>query len=172
VQCHHNTEIELTTYQEIQEIKQLEKRKGGYFYLKINAEIINQFERKRATRMICTIDKTVSYRCGLNHLGDGNFYVIVAGKYLDELNKKLGDKVDFRIEEDPDQLGVDIPEVLTVLLTQDAELNSIYEKLTDGKKRSLIYSFNKIKDIDKQVNKISEFLMKEETKLNMKKHST
>lgn len=56
-----------------QTIKQLENRKGGYFYLKIDSEIINQFSRKRATRMICTIETKVSYHCGLNHLGDGNF---------------------------------------------------------------------------------------------------
>ena len=48
--------------------------------------------------MICTIDEKISYRCGLNHLGDGNFYVIVAGKYLKELNKKLGEEVNYRID--------------------------------------------------------------------------
>jgi len=156
----------MISYQEKQEIKQLEKRKGGYFYLKIEANIINQFSRKRATRMICTIDTKVSYRCGLNHLGDGNFYVIIAGKYLKKLNKELGEEVDFKIEEDPDQLGVEVPEVLTVFLEQDLDSKVIYNKLTDGKKRSLIYSFNKIKDVDKQVKIIIDFLNKERLKMN------
>ncbi|SHJ23788.1 DUF1905 domain-containing protein [Aquimarina spongiae] len=157
----------MTSYQGKQEIKQLEKRKGGYFYLKIDSDIINQFNRKRATRMICTIDHIVSYRCGLNHLGDGNFYIIVAGKYLEKLNKELGEEVNFKIEEDPDQLGVEVPEVLTVFLEQDIDSKAIYNKLTDGKKRSLIYSFNKIKDIDKQVKIIMNFLDAE--RLKMKK---
>lgn len=148
-----------------QTIKQLEKRKGGYFYLKIDAKIINQYSKKRATRMICNIDEKVSYRCGLNHLGDGNFYVIVAGKYLKELNKELGEKVSYRIDEDPDQLGVEIPEVLIVLLEQDSDLKEVFDKLTDGKKRSLIYSFVKLKDIDKQVKKITNFLAEEQLKM-------
>ena len=155
----------MTSYEGTQTIKQLEKRKGGYYYLKLDSEIINQFTRKRATRMICTIDKKVSYRCGLNHLGDGNFYIIVAGKYLDHLKKSLDDKVDYKIEEDPDQLGVEMPEVLSVLLEQDADAKTIFEKLTDGKKRSLIYSFVKIKNIDRQVKIITEFLEKERIKL-------
>jgi len=155
----------MTSYQEKQSIKQLEKRKGGYFYLKIDSAIISEFSRKRATRLICTIDYVVSYRCGLNHFGDGNFYVIVAGKYLEKLNKKLGEEVNFRIEEDPDQLGVEIPEVLTVFLEQDLDAKAIYNKLTDGKKRSLIYSFNKLKDIDKQVKIIMDFLSKEKSKM-------
>lgn len=147
----------MKTHQGIQTIKQLDKRKGGYYYLKLDSEIINQFIKKRATRMICTIDEKISYRCGLNHLGDGNFYVIVAGKYLEELNKELGEEVNYRIDEDPDQLGVEMPEVLTVFLEQDADSKAIFDKLTDGKKRSLIYSFVKLKDIDKQIRNITEF---------------
>ena len=133
--------------------------------MKIDSDIINEFSRKRATRMICSIDQEVSYRCGLNHLGDGNFYIIVAGKHLKKLNKELGENVDYKIEEDPDQLGVEMPEVLTVFLEQDSEAKTIFEKLTDGKKRSLIYSFNKIKDIDKQVKIIIDFLNKERIKM-------
>ncbi|BFP39622.1 hypothetical protein FGF1_04670 [Flavobacteriaceae bacterium GF1] len=155
----------MTSYKGKQTIKQLEKRKGGYFYLKLDSKIINQFSRKRATRMICTIDKEVSYRCGLNHLGDGNFYIIIAGKYLKKLNKEIGNEVSYKIEEDPDQLGVEIPEVLTVFLGQDLEAKAIFDRLTDGKKRSLIYSFAKIKDIDKQVKIIIDFLNKERHKL-------
>lgn len=141
-----------------QSIKQLEKRKGGYFYLKIDSKIISQFSKKKATRMICDIDSTVNFRCGLNHLGDGNFYVIVAGKYLKKLNKSLGQQVSYTIKEDPEQLGVDIPEVLIVLLEQDSNLKEIFDNLTDGKKRSLIYGIIRIKDIDKQIKLIIEYL--------------
>ncbi len=148
-----------------QTIKQLEKRKGGYFYLQLDADIIHQFSKARATRIICTIDQIVSYRCGLNHLGDGNFYVIVAGKYLQQLDKQLGDEVAYTIEEDPDQLGVEMPEVLAVFLEQDDQSNKIFNHITDGKKRTLIYSILKIKNIDKQIKTIIEFLAKEQVRL-------
>ena len=144
-----------------QTIKQLEKRKGGYFYLKLDASVVKNLSKKNKTRIICIIDSSLSIRCGLNHLGDGNFYIILGGKYLKTLHKELGDEVEYLIKEDPDQLGVDIPEVLTVLLEQDAELKAVFNKITDGKKRSLIYSFNKIKNIDRQVAIIIEFLLKE-----------
>lgn len=108
--------------------------------------------------MICDIDSTVNFRCRLNHLGDGDFYVIVAGKYLKKLNKSLGQQVSYTIKEDPEQLGVDIPEVLIVLLEQDSNLKEIFDNLTDGKKRSLIYGIIRIKDIDKQIKLIIEYL--------------
>ena len=60
-----------------------------------------------------------------------------------------------------------MPEVLTALLEQDLEAQTIFAKLTDGKKRSLIYSFNKIKDIDKQVKIIIDFLSQEKPKMKL-----
>lgn len=145
-------------YRGRQSLKQLEKRKGGYHYIQIPSSTINTFEKKRKTRLICTLDNAVSYRCGLNHLGNGDFFIIVAKKYLEELGKGIGDAVDWKIEEDPDPLGVEIPEVLAVLLTQDTQANAIFQKLTDGKKRNLIYSIIKIKDFDVQVRMIVDFL--------------
>ncbi|MEM9884658.1 MAG: YdeI/OmpD-associated family protein [Bacteroidota bacterium] len=150
----------MPTFEFKQKIKQLEKRKGGYYYLKIDAAIVNQLERKRATRLICIIDDKLSYQCGLNHLGDGNFYVILATAKLKSLGKQLGDEVHFQIKEDPNPLGVAIPEVLEALLEQDADAKSIFESLSDGKKRSLIFSIQKIKNIDLQVEKILAFLEK------------
>ncbi len=149
-------------------IGQLEKIKGGYFYLTIEADIINQFERKRHTRLVCHLDEKVSYQCRLNHLGDGNYFIIIASKYLEQLGKKVGSLVHFKIEEDPNPLGVEVPEVLTVLLAQDKDLSTVYDKITDGKKRALIFSILKVKDIDKQVESITNFLANEKEK-SMKK---
>ena len=159
----------LKSFEDEQNISQLEKQKGGYFFLKIEAEIVNQFERKRHTRMVCVLDEKITFRCGLNHLGDGNFFVIVAGKCLEQLNKKVGSLIHFQLKEDPDQLGVEMPEVLEALLSQDDDLKSIFERITDGKKRTLIYTILKTKDIDKQVQTSIEFLNKELLNLNKKK---
>jgi hypothetical protein len=158
----------LTSYSGNQVLGQLDKMRGGYFYLRIEADIINQFERKRHTRLICHLDDKISFSCGLNHLGDGNFFLIIAGKFLDQLGKKPGNTVDYRIEEDPNPLGVEVPEVLSTLLMQDEDLQAIYEKISDGKKRALIFSILKIKDIDKQVEKSIDFLTQEKLQLLQK----
>jgi|GEM_PF-5122472 hypothetical protein len=59
----------MKSYQSNQVIGQLEKRKGGYFFLKIEADIINQFQNKRYTRFLCTLEGHLAFQCGLNHLG-------------------------------------------------------------------------------------------------------
>ena len=148
----------MQTFQDEQVINQLEKRKGGYFYLTIPAEVVNQFDNKRHTRLICTINEYFTFQCGLNHLGDGNFFIIVGSQKMKEIGKKLGDKVRFEIKEDPNPLGVDIPEVLEAVLEQDEELKSIYENLSLGKQRSVIFAIQKIKSIDKQIEGIRKYI--------------
>ena len=141
-----------------QAIKKLEARKGGYFYLTIPAEVVNQYERKRATRLICTIDDKVAYSCGLNHLGNGDFFIIVSTARFKKLKKELGDTVTFTIHPDPNPLGVEVPEVLQVYLAQEPTAKTTYDQLTDGKKRSLIFTIQKVKNVDLQVEKIRAFL--------------
>ncbi len=141
-----------------QPILQLEKRKGGYYYLFIDAKTVNQFTKGKATRIRCEIDNTVTLPCGFSHLGDGNFYILVAKRYVRKLKKDVNDLVCFEIYEDPNPLGVDIPEALEVLLAQDEYLKSIFDGLTDGKKRSLVFSIQRIKNIDLQVQRAIKIL--------------
>lgn len=143
----------MKNYKSEQIIGQLEKRKGGYFFLKIEAEIINQFKNKRQTRFLCTLEKSLIFQCGLNHLGDGNFFIILSTKYLQTINKNLGDKIHYELNEDPNPLGVEMPEVLEAILEQDETVKATFESLTLGKKRNVIHQIAKIKDIDKQVQK-------------------
>lgn len=158
----------MKTYQSQQTIGQLEKRKGGYFFLKIEADIINQFQNKRHTRFLCTLEGSLTFQCGLNHLGDGHFFIILSSGNLASVQKNLGDIIHFELNEDPNPLGVDMPEILEVVIEQDEHLKAIFESLTLGKKRNIIHQINRIKDIDKQIQK-SILLIQESTQPRPKK---
>ncbi|MCU0322345.1 MAG: YdeI/OmpD-associated family protein [Chitinophagaceae bacterium] len=146
-------------YKSEQIIGQLEKRKGGYFFLKIDAQIVDQFKNKRQTRFLCTLEKSLTFQCGLNHLGDGNFFIILSSKNLQTVDKKLGDKIHYELSEDPNPLGVEIPEVLEVILEQDETVKATFDSLTLGKKRNIIHQINKIKDVDKQIQKAIKLII-------------
>lgn len=141
------------SFSDEQFIYQLEKRKGGYFYLTIPAVYVNLLKNKRHTRFICTLEDNLTFQCGLNHLGDGNFFIILSNKNLKTIDKQFGDTIFFELTEDPNPLGVDMPEVLDAVLEQDQELKTIFDTLTFGKKRNVIHQIIKIKDIDKQIQK-------------------
>jgi len=158
----------VNSYREQQVIGQLEKRKGGYFYLTISADIVNQYKNKRHTRFLCTLEQNLTFQCGLNHLGDGNFFIILSSSNLNIVQKKLGDSIHFELNEDPNPLGVDMPEILEVIIEQDEHLKDIFDSLTLGKKRNIIHQIIKIKDIDKQIQK-SVKLINESTQPRIKK---
>ena len=141
-----------------QSIKQLEKRKGGYFFLKIDSGIVDQFKDGRRTRFICTLENQLNFQCGLNNLGDGNFFIILSRKNLESIDKQLGDTIHFHLIEDPNPLGVEIPEVLEALLDQDQQLKERLDNLTLGKKRNVIHQMKRIKDIDKQISRTIELI--------------
>ena len=158
----------MKSYQSHQVIGQLEKRKGGYFFLKIEADIINQFQNKRHTRFLCMLEGHLTFQCGLNHLGDGNFFIILSSNNLSSVQKKLGDVIHFELNEDPNPLGVDMPETLDAVIEQDENLKAIFDGLTLGKKRTIIHQITRIKDIDKQIQK-SIKLINESTQPRPKK---
>lgn len=153
-----------------QQIFKLSPNKGGYYHLVLNPEIVSQFSKEKASRLKCIIDGLVELSCGLNHLGDGNFYIIVAGRHLKKLKKQEGDEVTFTVFEDSNPLGIEEPEVLQVLLAHDEEAKDIYSTLTDGRKRTLIFSIIRIKNIDIQIQKITDFLLQEKIKQLKKKN--
>lgn len=142
-----------------QYIRKLDQNRGGYFYLLLSKETVEQFSKGKKTRLICLIDSTISFSCGLNHTGDGNFFVIVATRVMKKLKKQDGDQVEFELTEAPTPLGVEVPEVLLAVLEEEPKLKEQYDSFTDGKKRSLIYSFSRIKNIDKQIEIIYDFML-------------
>ncbi len=146
------------------------KKSGSYYHLEVAAEIVNQLEKKHKARLICTIDDMVSLNCGLNHLGNGNYYIMVAKRYIKPLKKDKGDLISYTLQEDPNPLGIAIPEVLEVFLAQDEDGKVIFDQLTDGRKRTLIFSVLRIKNIDKQIQTIQNFLIAEHEKIQAKKN--
>ncbi|MEM9574844.1 MAG: YdeI/OmpD-associated family protein [Pseudomonadota bacterium] len=68
-------------------------------------------------------------------VGNGRYYLIVPKQLFSELNLKVGDHVDvrFRIA---DQNAVDVPDALRRALLNDPELQSKWNQLTAGKRRS------------------------------------
>ncbi len=155
-----------------QPIRQLARNKGGYFYFEIEKQIVDEFQNGKSTRILCTIDDQITLPCGFNHMGNGNFFLIVANRHLKKLNKVAGDEVTFEIKEDPNPLGVEIPEVLTVLLDQDPQLQQQFDGFTDGRKRTLIHSVNRVKNIDRQVEMAMEFFENEALKKRRSRKST
>jgi hypothetical protein len=94
--------------------------------------------------------------------------MMISKKHMTSLGLMNGEKVFFEIFEDPNPLGVEVPEVLKALRAQDEVVERVWSKLSDGRKRTICHSTMRIKNIDLQVERALEFFELEREKLVQK----
>jgi uncharacterized protein YdeI (YjbR/CyaY-like superfamily) len=73
------------------------------------------------------------------------------------LQKELGvfqnDYFEMQLFEDNSKYGVDVPEELEAVFKSDVEAFEVFETLTAGKKRSIIYAISRYKNIQTRIDK-------------------
>ena len=151
-----------------QNLSKLPFNRGGFYHIPLSAEVIKALPDGPKTRIICELDKRLSIRCGLNPLGAGAYFILLAKRYIEQLEMTEGDLISYTLTVDPDPLGVDIPEVMHELFDQDPEARSIFEQLRNPRKRTLIHRTNRVKNIDLQVRHILDFLEEEAHKIRQR----
>lgn len=109
------------------------------FYIEVKQTVITQLGGKMNIRLICTLNKSLSFQCGLMALGQGNAYISINSKRMKELKIKEGDEVFVELAVDKSEYGMDVPEELQELLNQDPEGKRRFDALTPGKKRYVIF---------------------------------
>jgi hypothetical protein len=140
-------------------IQKLPAQRGGYFYITVSATLVQQFSKGKKQRLVCTINNALTLNCGVNPLGNGDYFIIVAAKHIKNLQLELGDSVNVVLQEDDNPLGVAMPEVIAALLEQDEVLHQKFSALTDGKKRSVIFAIHRIKNIDIQIATATKLIL-------------
>ena len=77
----------------------------------------------------------------------------------------MGQTISVVVYQDPNTLGISLPEVLSTLLKQDDVMKQVWDKLSDGGKRTLCHKLLRINNNDNQVDMASDFLNMEREKL-------
>lgn len=149
-------------------LKMLDPIRGGYRCVIFEKSVVDSFPQGRKTRVILNIDDVLELQCGLQGYGDGRYFSMIGKSRLNGYTLEQGQAISVIVYEDPNPLGVEIPEVLEVLLEQDDIAKRVWTKLTDGRKRTLCHTLYRIKNIDKQVDKSLGFLEEEREKLASK----
>lgn len=70
----------------------------------------------------------------------------------------MGDEIQLDLREDPNPLGVEMPEELEILMEEDWALKDKFNSLTMGKMRNVIHQIMRIKNIDLKVQRAEELI--------------
>ena len=103
--------------------------------------------------MLCTIGNNETFHAGFMPDGNGNYFIKLNKERMIGYKLTLGEMVDVHLEKDNSKYGMAMPEEFKAVLESDFDGATYFEALTDGKKRSLIYSVSTVKNTDKRITK-------------------
>jgi len=143
-----------------------------HFHILVPDEVVASFDfRGKAKRVVCTVNKKETFHCAFMPAGKGQYFINLNKEVRKKLNLEEGDNVDASVILDTSKYGMPIAEEFEVALAQDTEAETIFEALTDGKKRTLLHLVNKVKNSDPRIKKalvIMEHLKLTQGKLDFK----
>lgn len=142
---------------------------GAHF--RVPDAIAQVFVAQDAKRVVCTLQGKITYQCALLPKGDGSFLITVNKKFRDELRLKEGSPIQVSLEKDESTYGLPMPEEFSALLEDDPAGAAWFEALTPGKKRTLLYIVQHVKNPDLRILRgmaILEHLKKQSGKVNFR----
>lgn len=97
--------------------------------------------------------KKVSFHAALQKDRSGNCRIIFNRKNQKSIGIYPSDYFNLQLFEDNSKYGVDMPEELEAVLISDHEAYEIFESLTSGRQRSIIYSISRYKNSQTKIDK-------------------
>jgi hypothetical protein len=130
----------------------LEKFDSGMHYVIVPNAFIQPFLEKGVKRVVGIIQNE-TFHCAFMPKKEGGYFINIGSKICKALNLKLGDEVSVSFKEDTTDYQFDMPAEFAEVLYQDTDAFSIFDNLTDGNKRGLIYLITLVKSSDKRIER-------------------
>ncbi|MES2558759.1 MAG: YdeI/OmpD-associated family protein [Bacteroidota bacterium] len=138
-----------------------------HYYVKVPIKIAQKFIEGKDKRVVCTLNRTETFHAALMHLGDGGYFIMVNKQLRSKLKVKDGDEILVALVKDESEYGLPLPDEFKELLQQDIDGNAIFQSLTAGKQRTLLYIIGKPKSPDLRIR--NGIVILEHLKRNMGK---
>lgn len=123
------------------------------FHILVPEAVSRIFLDKGITRVVCTLNDSLSFQCALMPRGEGIYFININKKIREDLQLKQGMQVQASLVEDVSTYGLPMPEELGELLGLDEEGDRLFHALTPGKQRNLLYIAGQPKTSDKRIER-------------------
>jgi hypothetical protein len=146
-----------------------------HFHIKVDKKIADKVTSKESRRVVCTLQQTTSFQGALMPDGKGHFFINVNNQLRKKLKLNEYDSVHVSFVPDTSKYGLPLPVEFEELLKQDLAGSDLFEALTDGKKRTLLFIIGKPKSPDLRIRNgivILEHLKKTNGKIDYKQLRT
>jgi len=125
----------------------------GVNYIYVPESMVEILGGLKGGRLVCTLNKKVSFQCGLMSLSNGDAYITVNKTRMKQLKLQTGDQVHVQFKKDESEYGMDMCEELQELLLQDIEGKARFDALSPGMQRYIIYYVGQVKSPALRLNR-------------------
>ena len=98
-------------------------------------------------------NKSIEFYAALNHWKNDSYSIMFSKNKQKELDILPNEYFQLQFFEDTSKYGVEVPEEFEAVLLSDYDAYQIFESLTKGKQRGLIYMIDRFKSSQKRIDK-------------------
>jgi hypothetical protein len=122
-------------------------------HVRVPAEVVRKIGTGTPLRVVCSLNNAAEYQTAILPVANGGFVIRVNKKRRESLGLRIGTEVEVRLHKDTSEYGLPMPEEFSELLRQDEEARTLFEGLTRGRQRTLLYIVGSPKNDDKRAER-------------------
>ncbi len=123
------------------------------FYIEVPATIVTKIGGIGKVRLLCEVNKTLSFQCGLIALSEGRAYISINSKRMKTLGVERGSEVAIALTEDVSEFGVEVCAEVEELFKQDPEAKQRFDELAPGMQRYILNYVSTVKSSQLRIDK-------------------
>ena len=139
------------------ETKPLQVIHSNAYHIFIPEKVYQPFVDKKMSRVkvkVSHLNNAIEFYAAVKRdKASGDFKMMFSKAKQKELNLEIGDEFTLQLFEDTSKYGVGMPEELEAVLLSDYDAYQIFESLTKGKQRSIIYGILRFKSSQQKIDK-------------------
>jgi hypothetical protein len=131
----------------------IQKFANGMHYILLENKIVKKLTTHQNKRVVCNINNTVQFHAAIMKEKEGGYYIFIGKTHLKKIKATVGMPINAVFEIDKSPLQFNMPEEFMEVLATDDKAKKIFDGLTDGNKRGLIYLIDLLKTSDKKIQR-------------------
>lgn len=131
----------------------LEKFASGMHYVMVDSAVANKFLKDGNKRVLCTLNGECEFHAALMPKKEGGYFINIGSAICKKLKIRQGSPVRVSLRADETPYQFDMPEEFEEVLASDPAARKVFQGLSDGNQRGLIYLVTQVKSADKRIER-------------------
>ena len=133
--------------------KAIIEESNGMTFIGIGTSMAEKIVKKGVKRCICTLNGKSNLHVALQSRKEEGYFIYISKRVLKELSLKKGMTVQMELKEDESQFQFEEAEEWNEVLATDPIAKDIFDQLTPGNQRSILYLITRVKSSEKRIER-------------------